>query len=448
MTARLPNAAKSVAKILPNDADLEKRLVSSVLQDRDTLADVIEILPDSDAFYHAGPKLIYQSILEMNGKGEPIDLTLVTQHLYQSGRIKDVGGPAGVAEVFSLSPTRANAIHYAKRILDLWTLRRMVYLGSDMARDAMEQSGGEPAEIRAKFEQELFALNEVALDCKPMTSVQISHQVMDLIDRYNNGQKVGLPFGFIDIDKIFCGMSPKSLTVLAGRPSGGKSKLAGNVIVSAAQSGIPVMLYSLEMTNEEIGLRIACALGSIDHYRLVHKMLTWEEQKRLNDACNELGKLPIHWQDKPGMRPSELRASLRRMKRRHGIQLAVLDHMLLMQPDKRSHKTRNDEVGEISRMLKLAAKEANIPILALCQMNRSVEGRSDETPRLSDLRDSGNIEQDADNVIFLHRKLAKDGELPQTTVDIFIAKQRNGPPGKATLFDRAECYRFENYANR
>lgn len=435
----------TATKVPPHDANLEKCLVSSAMHDRDTLADAREIIPSEDMLYHAGARVIYGALLEMDSQGLAIDLQLVSSHLYQSGKLEQIGGYPGLEDVFRESPTRANAVFYARKVRDLWVLRQMAMIGTDMSRDAMEMAGGEPAEIRAKYEQELFSLGEVGIDGKPVTSVQVSHSLMDMADRYANGERVGLGLGFLDIDKIFCGMAPKSVTILAGRPGGGKSKLAGNVIVNTAKEGKPVMLYSLEMTNEEIGMRMACALGNIDHFRLIHNMLSADEQKRLHEAFTELGQLPIHWQDRPGLKPSELRASLRRMKRRHGIELAVVDHMLLMQPDKKSQRSRNDEVGEISRMLKLSAKEANIAMLALCQMNRAVEGRADDTPRLSDLRDSGNIEQDADAVLFLHRKAARDGEPQPTTVDVHIAKQRNGPPGKATLFDRAGCFRFENY---
>lgn len=444
MSAPLPSIPAYATQGMPQNIELEKCLVSSVMQDEDVLADVIEIVPDSEMLFHAGAREIYRAVLEMNAKGEARDLQLITQYLYINGRIKDAGGMEGVAEIFACSPTKVHARYYAVKVRDTWMLRRLIYLGTDLARNASEFAG-DANDIRADHEREIFALGDVGHESKVESSAQISHQVMDLIDAYGRNEKLGISFGFIDVDNIFCGMEPKSVTVLAGRPGGGKSKLAGNVIVNAAQNGVPVMLYSLEMTNREIGLRIACSLSSIDHFRLVHNQLTPKERIRLNDACNELGKLPIHWQDTPGMRPSELLASLRRMKRKHNIQLAVIDHMLLMQPDNRSHRSRNDEVGEISRMLKLAAKEVDIPILALCQMNRSVEGRSDDTPRLSDLRDSGNIEQDADNVIFLHRKAVGDGLSQPDTVDLHIAKQRNGPQGKVTLLDRANCYRFENW---
>ena len=216
-------------------------------------------------------------------------------------------------------------------------------------------------------------------------------------------------------------------------------------MTNLAQDGKAVLLFNLEMSNRETGLRIACAIANVDHYRLTHSLLTDGEKTRLNDACIQLGSLPIHWLDKPSLKPLELRSTLRRMKRRHGIELAVVDHILLMQPDAKNHRTRNDEVGEISRMVKLAAKESGVAILGLTQMNRAIEGRGDDPPRLSDLRDSGNIEQDADSVMFLHRKPHGEGEPRPTTVDIYIAKQRNGPQGKATLFDRENCFRFENF---
>lgn len=427
----------------PSNHDLEKSLVSSILQNKDVFADVVEVVPTEEMFHDPGAREVYRAILELNRKGEPFDTAIVGQHLYKTGRVNEVGGMGNYAEITKFSPTTVNAKTYAIQVKDLWMARQMIYIGNDMARDASELAGGEPAEIRARYEKELFSLAEVGVESKALTSNQVMASVMDGIDRYSDSKGNGPKTGFIDIDCVFMGFSDSTVTVLAGRPGGGKSKFAGNVIVNLANEGVRSMFYSLEMTNEEIGTRMACSVANVDNYRLIHGMLTDEEKSRLNDACAELGRMPVFWQDRPGLKPMELLASLRRMKRRHGIQFAVIDHMLLMGTD-RKYNSRNDEVGEISRTIKLAAKELKIPILALCQMNRGVEHRTDECPRLSDLRDSGNIEQDADNVMFLHREKPKDST-PITTVDVHIAKQRNGPLGKATLYDRANCFRFENF---
>lgn len=175
-------------------------------------------------------------------------------------------------------------------------------------------------------------------------------QVLSRIERYANGEKAGLPFGYIDVDNIFCGMAPKAVTLLAGRPGGGKSKLAANVAVNIAEQGIGVGFFSLEMSNEELGLRVACAISGVDHYLLTKNKLNDEQSRQLSDACHHLSRLPIHWQDKPGLKPAELMAWMMRLKRKEKIGLAIVDHILLMRPDHRvNNRSRNDEVGDISR---------------------------------------------------------------------------------------------------
>lgn len=427
---------------LPKNVELEQTLVSQAMQSREAFGEASEIVPHEDRFSHAGCRTIWRALRELNAKGEPWDLPLLAAYLGRTHQLADAGGYAAITDIFSKSLTTTQAAHYAVKVNDLWQLRAMVLIGQDMARDAAEMSGGTAEEIRAKYEQQLFGLAENGLTAKAITSKELSEEVEERMQRIMNGEKAGFATGFIDIDNVFNGMTPKSVTLLAGRPGGGKTKLAVNVAQYLAEQGTRIAFYSLEMANVELGLRVATAISGIDSHLMLHNRLTREQWQSMLAANSVLAKYPIYWQDKPGLRPTELIASLRRMKRRHGIQLAIVDHILLMQPDQRMGRSRNDEVGDISRMVKLAAKEIDIPILALCQMNRGIEGRND-APRLSDLRDSGNLEQDADNVIFLHKpKEEAQGDI----VDIYIAKQRNGPTGKCSLFDRKGVFRFENAA--
>lgn len=428
----------------PMDRDLELQLVSQAMQSREAFSDAAEILPSEERFHDHACRTIWRAMRDLHGQGKPWDLQLLSAHLHQTGQLADAGGYAGMSDTYTLAPTTANATHYAERIHDLWLLRSLAMAGQSMHRDAMERAGTTPAELRAKYERELFTLGESGSVGKPITSKELASLTADRLQRIVDGEKVGFPFGFVDIDRIFTGLAPKTVTLLAGRPGGGKTKLAVNVVAHLATLGIPTAFYSLEMANEELGLRLACALSSVDSTIVTQNRMDDDQWRAVNAACDSIARMPTYWQDKPGLKPAELIASLRRMKRQHGVEVAVVDHILLMRPDERQNgRSRNDEVGDISRMVKLAAKEVGVAILALCQMNRGIEGRND-APRLSDLRDSGNLEQDADNVLFLH-KPKDDGMGPGDVVDIYIAKQRNGPTGKCSLYDRKGVFRFENF---
>jgi len=423
---------------LPVSDQFERCMVSCALQDKDALAEVMGVIPLADMLYHPLPKMAYNAAIELNLQGKGIDLVLLEDYLKRTGN--EVEHEA-LSSLFHAMKTFDNVLDYANLVLEEWMTRQMGQIGVELTEESL--STVSPKETLSNYEQRLGRLSEAGDDGKPQTSKQVSDDVAELVKGYRSGSGFGIGFGIPSVDKVFYGMAPSSVTILAGRPGGGKSKLAGNVLANLAKGGMPIMVYNLEMTNKKVGLRIACSLAEVNHYQLVNRYITDEQNDRLNDAIDFMATLPIHWQDKPGLKPMELRASLRRMKRKHGIQLAVIDHVLLMQTDKStSHRTRNDEVGEVSRMVKLCAKETEIPILALCQMNRGIENRND-CPRLSDLRDSGNIEQDADNVLFLHKPKGEDDQNSNNIVELHIAKQREGPQGVVDLLDRREIYRFD-----
>lgn len=427
-----------------HDHEIERMLCSIAMQSREAFTDACEIIPNEDRFHNASCNAIWASLRHLNAKGDPWSVQALSAVISETRRLPDVGGWVGLTETYSLAPITAGVEYYARKVHELWLVRSLLAFGIQVQRDALDRGATTAEELLAKAERAIFALSETGVSVGAISSKELAILVADKLDRIEKGERGGLPLGFTDIDRIFVGMAPKSVTILAGRPGGGKTKLAINTAMHLSDLGIRGVFYSLEMSNLELGLRMAYAISGVDSQMHHAGKLTDEQWKLLHNACHTIAQMNISWQDKPGLKVSELISSLRKLKRTQAIEYAVIDHILLMRPDHhQAGRSRNDDVGEVSRMVKLAAKEVDIPILALCQMNRGIEGRND-APRLSDLRDSGNLEQDADNVIFLHKPKDELGNM----VDIYIAKQRNGPTGKCSLVDRKGVFRFENMATR
>lgn len=430
---------------LPHDAALERELVGSILVRAEAMDEVVPILPTPSAFCHAGCGKVYETALRLYRDGQPVTLVSVGHALHAGGGIVDLGPTAGLAHDFLAGLARDaatpwHAAYFARKVKALETARSMIFLGRQMAEDA-QKLAGEPDELRADYERRLFELGEAATHDQPKGNAEVMSRVYDRLEAYEKGERVGIDTGFVDLDAVLNGLRDGELIVLAGRPGMGKSKLAGNVVVNIAKAGVPAALFNLEMSNEEVAERFACAESRVDHFALRNGKVDGDARRRVAVAVGQLRELPIFWHDRPSLRPSELLSHLRRLKRKHGIGLAVVDHLLLMGNDQRHH-SQNDRIGEISRMLKLTAKEVRLPVIALCQMNRGIDSRHDDMPRLSDLRDSGNIEQDADTVLFLHKKRGEQG----ASVQLVVAKQRNGPTTILHLYDDAKSYRFSNYA--
>lgn len=424
----------------PNDKNLERDVLGAVMVHPEAMDEVLPILPTARSFYQDAHQRIYTAILELYQGGQPVTLTSVSHALLNADAVKDIGGYAYLAELVNCASTPWNATIYAKKVRSLETARALIYIGRRMADDA-QKLRAEPDKLRAEFEQALFEIGVSNQQDHPKTMAEVMNSVLDRIDTYSRREKVGIETRFIDLDGVLGGLRPQELTVLAGRPGMGKSKLAGNIAVNVAKDGHPVATFHLEMSNEEVAERFACAESRVDHFALRNGKTDQDTQRRIMVAASEMRTLPIFWYDRTNLRPSELLSHLRRLKRKHGIELAIVDHLGLMDTDN-PWRSPAERIGEISRMLKLIAKEARVHVLALCQMNRGIDSRHDDMPRLSDLRDSGTIEQDADTVLFLHRKRGE--QLP--TYDLYVAKQRNGPTTILHLYDDAKAYRFLNHA--
>lgn len=429
----------------PHDLDLERNVLAAVFDNPETFDELRTILPGQNAFYGHLHRVIFGILSDLSAAGKPLDLPAVSTIIHDRGWQDELGPEGwGVLTEFCGAGISAAAVPYhAQQLRKLYVARSLLALGSQMAGDVLRRRM-DPDDLRAEFERQLFSLGESAVALKPKNSASVMNAVLDRLDAYSRRERVGLETGFIDIDNALGGMRPSELVILAGRPGQGKSMLAVNIAthLSTLDPPVPVYLFNLEMSNEEVAERVVCAESGVDHFALRTGRLGKEQEEKALRAAMTLRSMPVLWQDRPSMKPSELLSCLRREKRKQGVKLAIVDHLLLMGNDQQ-HRTQNDRVGEVSRMLKLAAKEVGIPILALCQMNRGIDGRSDEMPRLSDLRDSGNIEQDADTVMFLHRQSSEQEENVST---LFIAKQRNGPTAMIRLVANKKSFRFHNYA--
>jgi replicative DNA helicase len=430
----------NVTQIPPHDKDLERSVLAAVFDSPEAFDDLRSALPGPDAFYDFLHRTVFTSLCELAAEGKPLDLAAVSTNLHAKGLAEDVGGWGKLTELCG-SPIRPAAIpEHADQLRKLHLARQLGYLGQHYASEAWNRKA-DPDELRAQFEKELFELGTSGSALKPKEMAEIMASVMDRIDAYSRGEKIGIPTGFIDVDNMIGGMAPGELIILAGRPGQGKSMLAVNIVTNLLENEVPSYLFNLEMGNEEVGERMVCAIASIDHFALRTGRLPADERDKALKVAMNLQSAPVVWQDRPTLKPSELLSALRLEKRKKGIKLAVVDHLLLMGNDEK-YNTENDRVGEISRMLKLAAKDVGITVLALCQMNRAIDRRADEMPRLSDLRDSGNIEADADVVMFLHKQSSE----PDGVSTLFIAKQRNGPTAMIRLVSNKKSFRFHNYA--
>jgi replicative DNA helicase len=427
-----------LAAVPPHDANLERAVLGAVFENPGAFDELQTLLPGEDAFHNPLCRAAYAILKRRSAAGEPLDLPGVAREL--DGRQDELGGWGALAELVRFSCIPASLAYHAGQLRKLALARRLGYFAEQLAADVRAQA--DPDDLRAAAEKTLFTLGETATASKPKPCHEVMFAVMDRVDAYGRGERVGLETGFVDLDAVVGGFRPGEFIVLAGRPGMGKSKLAGNIAVNVAQRGQAVALFNLEMSNEEVAERFACAEARVDHFMLRNGRVDQDARDRVQRAAVALQGLPMLWFDRPSLKPSELLSHLRQLKRQHDLQLAVVDHLLLMGNDQK-HSSQNDRVGEISRMLKLCAKEVGVPVLGLCQMNRGIESRTEDMPRLSDLRDSGNIEQDADTVLFLHKPRGDDVTPAHKLV---VAKQRNGPTTLLHLHDDAKCYRFTNYA--
>ncbi len=440
----------SIDKIPPQSIEAETAVLGSMLLDRDAVSQAIEVIKDESCFYKESNRKVYSAIIKLFEENKGIDLITLTEELRRMGALDDVGGPAYLAGLTSAVPTAANVLYYAKIVRDKMLLRNLINAATQIVTDCYD-SGHDVRTLVDKAEQLIFEVSSKKIEARFTHLKDIIKDSIETIDRlYQRKENVtGVPTGFRDLDIKTAGLQYSDLIVVAGRPSMGKSALASSIVehVGVVEK-IPVAFFSLEMSKEQLVQRMLCSHARVDAHKVRTGFLSQADWPRLVSAAGKLSEAPIFIDDSPGITVLELRAKARRLKAQHDIKMIVLDYLQLMQGTA-GIENRQQEISEISRSLKALARELNVPLIAISQLSRAVEQRSDHRPQLSDLRESGAIEQDADLVILLLREeYYNPTEENKGLAEVIIAKQRNGPVGSLNLAFLGEYMRFENVTNR
>jgi replicative DNA helicase len=432
-------------RLPPQNLEAELALLGALLIDPSAVDDVAPLLKAED-FYRDAHREVFEAILELVGSeaAHQVDVITVSDRLRHRGTLDNVGGIGFLMELANVVPTSAHAVYYAQIVREKAVLRRVIETGSRMVGLAFR--GEDTAD--EILEQAQQSLSELAQNGRREPE-RLHHILLQTLERVEQraGQKglAGLPTGFPDIDRLLSGLQASDFLVVAARPSMGKTNLCLNIARNVAlREQVPVVIFSLEMSQEQLALRLISAEADIDGQRLRTGDLTEEMWARLTQALGRLGDAPIFIDDSPGLSPLELAAKARSLHRRAPLGLVIVDYLQLMSARSRA-ENRQQEISEISRSLKALARELRVPVLALSQLSRAVESRNDKRPMLSDLRESGAIEQDADVVAFIYRDdyYTKDSDAPGVA-EVLIAKQRNGPTGTVQLMFRKETGKFQS----
>jgi len=436
-------------RIPPQNLQAEQSVIGALLIDKNAIVRAIEIIrPDS--FYRDAHKYIYESILELFDKGEPVDLVTVTDSLRKNNKLEAVGGSAYITDLINSVPTSANVEYYAKIVEEKATLRRLIDAGTEMISKAFDESENVD-KVLDSAEKSIFdiALKRARDGFHKLDSILTN--VLDRIDKlYGKKEHItGIPTGFTDLDNLTAGFQNSDLIIIAARPSVGKTAFTLNMAQNMAiKYKVPVAIFSLEMSKDQLAQRMLCSEAEIDALRLKTATLPDTGWKKLTRALSKLSEANIYIDDTASMSSMEIRAKCRRLKLERGLGMVMIDYLQLMSGRGRV-ENRVQEISEIARSLKTLARELDVPVIALSQLSRAVEQRNDRIPRLSDLRESGEIEQTADLVMFIHRE---DYYNPQTErgniAEIIIAKQRNGPIGNVELVFRKDIAKFCNKESR
>jgi len=430
-------------KIPPHNEEAEQSVLGSVLIDKDAIISVAEFLKP-ECFYKDSHGKIYAAILRLYEKREPIDLVTLTQELKSSGDFEKAGGTSYLTELVNMVPTAANIEHYGRIVLETHTKRKLITVSARISEMAFDEKG-EVREILDKSEQEIFAISQAQTKRNFIALKSALAESFDRLDELHKkaGGLRGVPTGFADLDNKLAGMQDSNLIILAARPGKGKTALVLNFAQYAAvEKRMPVGIFSLEMSKEELVDRLLVAQADVDSWRLKTGKLSDDDFTKLSDAMGELAEAPLYIDDTPGITIMEMRTKARRLQVEHGISLLIVDYLQLADPGRR-FDNRVQEVSIISQGLKNLARELKIPVLAVSQLSRAVEARGDKIPQLADLRESGAIEQDADVVMFLyHPNEEEQKDQEQSQVKLLIAKHRNGPLGEIDLLFRGNRIRF------
>lgn len=445
-------------RVPPQNIEAEQAVLGAMLIDKEAIAKATEVL-SADDFYREAHRVIFSAMLELYNKNEAVDMVTVTEILKRDNKLEDIGGIAYITSLANVVLTAANVKYHADIVAEKSVLRQLVRVSTEIAAmgyeanedvgTLLDTAGSRILEIsNRKKKNDFTAINDILMD-----SVQSIESLLQ-----NKGGLTGLPAGFADLDKLTSGLHPSDFIILAARPSMGKTALALNIVQNVALrahkviGGEPrsVAFFSLEMSKEQLVNRMLCAEAGIDSQRLRVGEMHDEDWTHLWDACDTMSRAKIYIDDTAGITAMDMRSRARRLKAEHGLDLIVVDYLQLMQGSGKRNNSgdRQQEVSEISRSLKALARELDVPVLALSQLSRSVESRQVKRPMLSDLRESGSLEQDADIVAFLYREDYYNPETENKHTELIIAKHRNGPVDTVNLFFQKQFTKFVGFTKR
>ena len=438
-------------RVPPQSKEAEMGVIGSVLRQNDVLNEVQQVVR-ADNFYFDAHQKIFSAIVETYNDGKPVDAVILFEVLKQRQQLEDVGGPSYIAELWDAAPTAANAEYYARIVREKAIIRNLIHANTELLRDAYD--GTMPAdELLGMAERRILEIAEKGTVGEMKTLNDAMKEAMDRIDARSTGNlsEVGVPTGYVDLDNLTAGLHESELVIVAARPGIGKTAFALNLVRHAVvDERMPVFFVSLEMARVELAERLLACQSRVDSFKLRKGNLNSQDIQRLMDAGDQLRGPPrdpvkLFIDDTPAQTMLRIAANARRLKLKHKLRMVVIDYLQLIEPENR-RDPRQEQVAQISRRLKFLAKELKIPVIALAQVNRASEDRQDHKPRLSDLRESGSLEQDADTVMILHRPGVFDKEAGDNVLEVIVAKQRNGPTGEVMLTYLKEHMRYENYS--
>ncbi len=439
----------SLYRLPPQNVEAEESVLSAILleSDRDALFEVLETLKP-ESFYKTSHQRIYKAMIALFEKNEPVDAVTLSNKLKESGDLEDIGGGSYISWLLDSVPFAVNVPHYARIVHDKAALRTLIEKSNAITKRCYEDKGDVDGVIEFA-EKAIFEIAEDKVKKAYSPISELLYKSLDDLGGRDNSMVTGVTTGYDRLDELTAGLQKTDMIILAARPSMGKTAFALNITSNAAEAGVPVALFSLEMSKEQLAMRMLSTEARIDSTKMRNGNISSDDWASINAAAGRLNESPIFIDDSPGLTAMEIHAKSRRLKMDHDIGLIVIDYVQLMRT-KNSSEGREREISIISGSLKALAKELDVPVLALAQLNRKLEERADKRPQLSDLRESGSLEQDADLVMFIYRDEVynKDENNPNAgTAEIIIAKHRNGPTGYAPLAFINKYTRFENLSS-
>ncbi len=451
-----PDPALAQLRIPPHSIEAEQSVLGGLLLDNAAFDKIADVVSEGD-FYRDEHKRIFRQISKLLERNKPADAVTVAESLDTAGEGNETGGLAYLGELAANTPSASNIRRYAEIVRERAILRQLVTVGDEIAGSAFSPLGRDPKQLLDEAEAKVFAIAESGFrhqagfqHINPLLT-QVVERIQELHDRDNPSEITGVPSGYHDLDARTSGLQPGDLLIVAGRPSMGKTSFALNMAEHVAiEAGLPVAVFSMEMGGTQLAMRMLSSVGRLDAHRVRTGRLNDDEWSRLSAALGRMHEAPLYIDETAALNPIDLRARARRLHRQCGkLGLIVIDYLQLMSSaSPGGGENRATEISEISRSLKGLAKELNVPVIALSQLNRSLEQRPNKRPVMSDLRESGAIEQDADVIMFIYRDEVYNPDTPDKgTAEIIIGKQRNGPIGTVRLTFMGEYTRFENFAD-